>query len=195
MKVGIRLLVTVVATALANPASSAEEAISPERAANTIILDESGVQNLRIEMVEVEEQDFETTVFAIGRIEEIPANRSVLSSRISGTGRQGQRLRGRPRRERPGAGRGREPAARRSAADDRAQGRTGRSRHRLTRQGRAAGRARCRDARHLGSLGDVGDRQDPGEGGGDHGSRHPGADPRPRDRRRADRRRAHPLRN
>ena len=75
---------TVVATALANPAISAEEAISPERAANTIILDESGVQNLRIEMVEVEEQDFETTVFAIGRIEEIPANRSVLSSRISG---------------------------------------------------------------------------------------------------------------
>ena len=45
---------TVVATALANPAISAEEAISPERAANTIILDESGVQNLRIEMVEVE---------------------------------------------------------------------------------------------------------------------------------------------
>lgn len=64
--------------------AAAEEAISAERAANTIILDETGVKNLRIETVEVEEMEFETTVFAIGRIEEIPANRSVLSSRISG---------------------------------------------------------------------------------------------------------------
>jgi len=65
-------------------AQAAEEAMDSDRIANTIILDESGVQNLRIETVEVEERDFETTVFAIGRIEEIPANRSVLSSRISG---------------------------------------------------------------------------------------------------------------
>lgn len=61
-----------------------EPAIDPARAANTIILDETGVKNLRIETVEVEEREFESTVFAIGRIEEIPANRSVLSSRISG---------------------------------------------------------------------------------------------------------------
>lgn len=54
------------------------------RADNTIILDDTGVKNLRIESVEVEEQDFETTLFAIGRIEEIPANRSVLSTRIAG---------------------------------------------------------------------------------------------------------------
>lgn len=63
---------------------AADDPIEPGRAANTIILDGAGVQNLRIETVEVDEQDFETTVFAIGRIEEIPANRSVLSSRISG---------------------------------------------------------------------------------------------------------------
>ena len=49
-----------------------------------IILNEQGVKNLRIEMVQAEQRDFETTVFAIGRIEEIPAYRSVLSSRVPG---------------------------------------------------------------------------------------------------------------
>lgn len=49
-----------------------------------IILNETGVKNLRIEIVEVEERDFETTVFAIGRIEEIPSKHSVLSSRVAG---------------------------------------------------------------------------------------------------------------
>ncbi len=47
-------------------------------------LDENGVKNLRIETVEVAESDFEETVFALGRIEEIPQRHSVLSSRISG---------------------------------------------------------------------------------------------------------------
>jgi multidrug efflux pump subunit AcrA (membrane-fusion protein) len=49
-----------------------------------VILDEIGVKNLRIEMVPVSEETFESTVFAIGRIEEIPATRSALSSRIAG---------------------------------------------------------------------------------------------------------------
>ena len=49
-----------------------------------IILDEVAVKNLRLELVEVEERPFETTVIAIGRIEDIPANRSVVSSRIAG---------------------------------------------------------------------------------------------------------------
>lgn len=62
----------------------AEEAIDDDRAANTIILSEIAVANLRIEKVAVEERTFESTVFAIGRIEEIPANRSALSSRIAG---------------------------------------------------------------------------------------------------------------
>ena len=62
----------------------AEEAIDPGRAANTIILDEMGVKNLRIEIEPVEEQAFETTVFAIGRLEETPDSRSAVSSRISG---------------------------------------------------------------------------------------------------------------
>jgi len=61
-------------------AHAAEEA----RGQNTIILDEIAVKNLRIQTEEAEERDFESTVFAIGRIEEIPSRRSVLSSRIAG---------------------------------------------------------------------------------------------------------------
>ena len=54
------------------------------REANTIILDQTAVQNLRLELVATTEETFETTVFAIGRIEEISANRSALASRIPG---------------------------------------------------------------------------------------------------------------
>ena len=61
-----------------------ENAQAQEDRANTIILDEYGVSNLQIQHVEAEKRDFETTVFAIGRVEEIPANRSVVSSRIAG---------------------------------------------------------------------------------------------------------------
>lgn len=49
-----------------------------------IVLDETGVKNLRIETVVAEETDFEETVFALGRIAEIPERHGVLSSRISG---------------------------------------------------------------------------------------------------------------
>ena len=59
-----------------------------ERAANTVILDESGVLNLGIVTEEVDLRDFETTVFAIGRIEEVPARRSVLSTRVAGRVKQ-----------------------------------------------------------------------------------------------------------
>lgn len=54
------------------------------RAETTIILDEKGVRNLRIATVEADYTDFEETVFAIGRIAEIPANRAVLSTRVAG---------------------------------------------------------------------------------------------------------------
>ena len=40
---------------------------------NTVVLDETGVKNLRIETVEVEETDFEESIFSLGRIEAIPA--------------------------------------------------------------------------------------------------------------------------
>ncbi len=54
------------------------------RASSTIILDETGVKNLRIETVEVEEADFETTIFSLGRIQAIPGKIAAVSSRISG---------------------------------------------------------------------------------------------------------------
>lgn len=80
------LLATTLSTTLVglSSASAQEGAMDPERVANTIILDENGVSNLNIETVEAEEIEFETTVFAIGRIEEIPTRRAVVSSRISG---------------------------------------------------------------------------------------------------------------
>jgi len=77
-------LTTIATLCLIAFPSLGEEAIESSRAANTIILDENGVKNLRIEIEPVEEQAFETTVFAIGRLEETPDSRSALSSRISG---------------------------------------------------------------------------------------------------------------
>lgn len=58
--------------------------LATDRAKNTIILDDKGVRNLRIEVVEADYTNFEETVFAIGRIAEIPANRAVLSTRVAG---------------------------------------------------------------------------------------------------------------
>ncbi len=65
-------------------ASPMRAAISPEEAANTVILDETGEKNLRIETVEAEETDFEETVFALGRINVAPGGRAVVSSRVAG---------------------------------------------------------------------------------------------------------------
>ncbi len=58
--------------------------LQAERDSNTIILNANAVKNLRIKTIGVEESTFEKTVFAIGRIDDIPSNRSVLSSRIAG---------------------------------------------------------------------------------------------------------------
>lgn len=49
-----------------------------------VILTEQGVKNLGLETVTVEETNFETTTFALGRTEAIPEHRSILSSRIPG---------------------------------------------------------------------------------------------------------------
>jgi len=59
-------------------------AVSPEKAAATVILNETGVQNLKIQTVEAEETDFEETVFALGRIQAIPEKRAVVASRVAG---------------------------------------------------------------------------------------------------------------
>lgn len=74
----------IILSALLLAASPLRAAVSAEEAAATVILDETGVKNLRIETVEAEEIDFEETVFALGRIEPIPEKRAVIASRIPG---------------------------------------------------------------------------------------------------------------
>ena len=54
------------------------------RTADTVVLDATGVQNLRIKTVVVEENDFEESVFSLGRIEAKPGNVAAVSSRIDG---------------------------------------------------------------------------------------------------------------
>lgn len=54
------------------------------RKANLVVLDATGVQNLRIQTAVAEPGDFEETIFALGRIDVYPGRRAVVSSRISG---------------------------------------------------------------------------------------------------------------
>ncbi len=77
-------LLLLSASTLFSLALNAQDESDANREAATVILDETAVKNLRIETVVAEEREFESTVFAIGRIEEIPANRFAVSSRISG---------------------------------------------------------------------------------------------------------------
>jgi len=77
-------LIAAILTTIIPVLPAQEETTDPDRAANTVILDETAIKNLNLETVTVEEQDFETTVFAIGRIEEIPSNHYSVTSRISG---------------------------------------------------------------------------------------------------------------
>jgi multidrug efflux pump subunit AcrA (membrane-fusion protein) len=73
----LRLLLTLVAIPVLTAASG-------DRRANTIVLDETGVKNLRIQTVQVQPGDFPQTIFALGRIETLPGKRAVVSSRIPG---------------------------------------------------------------------------------------------------------------
>jgi len=75
---------TLAALLFAGATSFLPAAVSPEKAAATVILNETGVQNLQIQTAEAEESDFEKTVFALGRIQAIPEKRSVVASRVSG---------------------------------------------------------------------------------------------------------------
>lgn len=71
----------ILAFALPTAASIAADAT---RASSTVVLSETGVQNLRIETVEVEETTFEEIVFSLGQIEHIPIRAGAVSSRIPG---------------------------------------------------------------------------------------------------------------
>ncbi len=66
------------------PSMFAAEEPDAKRLANTVILDETGVKNLRIEMELVEETLFEESLFALGRIDVYPGRRAAISSRIPG---------------------------------------------------------------------------------------------------------------
>lgn len=57
---------------------------APSRSANTVVLDATGVKNLRIETTVAKPGVFEETIFALGRIEVYPGRRAVISSRIPG---------------------------------------------------------------------------------------------------------------
>jgi len=64
------------------PTITAGDTSSPKE--DFILLKPEGIKNLGINYAVVERKDFESTIFAIGHIREIPRNHSVLSSRISG---------------------------------------------------------------------------------------------------------------
>ena len=73
--------------ALANPTAYAlagEQELDPEREAKTTFLDEEKVKNLGIEAEPVFAEQFESTIFALGRIQSLPSRHGVVSSRISG---------------------------------------------------------------------------------------------------------------
>lgn len=59
-------------------------ASAASRQDNIIVLDATGVENLRIQTAVAEPGDFEETIFALGRIEVYPGHRAVISSRIAG---------------------------------------------------------------------------------------------------------------
>lgn len=64
--------------------SSALHAATGSGSGQTVILDENGVKNLRIETQVVEETTFEESLFALGEIEIYPGRRAAISSRIPG---------------------------------------------------------------------------------------------------------------
>jgi membrane fusion protein, heavy metal efflux system len=59
-------------------------AAQTEPDANTVILTEEGVRNLRLETVAADPTTFEETFFALGRIEALPEKTASVASRISG---------------------------------------------------------------------------------------------------------------
>ncbi len=59
-------------------------AADANRLQNTVILDETSVQNLQLDFTEAEETTFEETIFALGHLEVLPGKKAIVSSRISG---------------------------------------------------------------------------------------------------------------
>ena len=80
----MKLSRTLTLLLLLSSAAMAADKVDPKRMTNTVVLDETGVKNLRIETVEVDETDFEEIIFALGRIEAIPSKTAAVSSRVPG---------------------------------------------------------------------------------------------------------------
>src|SRR5262245_28485497 len=80
----MKKLLSILTLAFTASLTLAQEKVDVKRAANTVVLDETGVRNLRIETVEAEETDFEEIVFALGRVEAIPNKVAAVSSRVPG---------------------------------------------------------------------------------------------------------------
>jgi len=80
-----RIFLTALALA-AQFCTGAEPAAKSRAAklASTVFLDEISVKNLRLQTVMAEEQGFEETIFALGRIDVRPGFSAVVSSRIAG---------------------------------------------------------------------------------------------------------------
>lgn len=74
----MKLLTIVLALAVTAAAQT------PPRNENTVVLDATGVGNLGVETIEVEETDFERSLFVLGEIDHTCESHSVLSSRIAG---------------------------------------------------------------------------------------------------------------
>lgn len=66
------------------PFAPAAGATSSDRAQATVILDANTVANLRLEYAAAEPRVFESTVFALGRLEARPGATAAVSSRIAG---------------------------------------------------------------------------------------------------------------
>ncbi|QQL45783.1 efflux RND transporter periplasmic adaptor subunit [Sulfuriroseicoccus oceanibius] len=80
MKLFNKIFSVAVCAAVVGFAQGAEEALPP----GSVMLSDMGAENIGLQTVEADEVSFETTAFAIGRIEEVPSNHAVVSSRIAG---------------------------------------------------------------------------------------------------------------
>lgn len=77
----MKLLCTFLLLSTSFALMAEEEVMNSE---NLIILTEASEKSLGIKTVASDETDFETTLFVIGRVQEIPTNHRVVSTRIAG---------------------------------------------------------------------------------------------------------------
>jgi membrane fusion protein, heavy metal efflux system len=84
MKIPYVLSVLLFSTVTILSGAAEVDSAKAARLANTVVLDEIGVRNLRLKLVDVERGTFEETAFALGRIEVLPGHEAAVSSRIAG---------------------------------------------------------------------------------------------------------------